>query len=509
MSRFATKQIAQWAQRAACAGAIMVLVGCSTTPGAQGYDRSMFLSGSQPVSAAQMESVNLLELLDPDDTLQHRDKVLSASDANADSDKALGKLYDLAFAKFPSLVSPSSEAALMQRRNLVQNRITLAADRRCGRFMQHLKIQNSDINFFMGIATVATTTIAAVVPGARDAKRLAGLGAITSGSRAEFNNEYFSNLSVSVITKAIEQHRKGFLEELQRKQQTLYVNYDIAAAVGDAIRYDASCNVLVGLETANEALQRAENPGFQAVHSALINANLSRAISSNNLEEVQNLTKMAQTIKDIQTPTYLTVPAPSAVSPSTSAAHSTAVALLSDSRIASIKLLDQTQEKFLRAIDKATAEQIDVAEGSATAWTLDSLKKEVTNKTSAARQAVEACHASRLGEAWLLDASMASAQAELDALTAETTELIKAGLLVTHAQKLQTLQERRVALARWQENPIIAQQKTMATLQAKAEKANVLPAGSTWRKVWEGTLEKAIAEATDKKTAICTTGATS
>lgn len=274
-----------------------VLAACSNVPdaGPSGMDFSVSLAGTKPSMQREFETVDLLGLLDPSNALNLKEKDTQGADKFT-----LGERYDKALNGFAS--TGSSGQQLRLHRNLVQNRIVAASDLRCGRFIQHLRTQGSDTNFGLGVATTLFAAAAAVVPGVSDAKTLAALSAFTSGSRAEYNTEYFSNLSISLIVRSIQDSRTGLREQIVQKQHQLnYDSYDVAAAVAEAVRYDAACNIINGLEHANEAVQRLQEPGRDAVGRALLKDKLNQAIDSGDLTQIDKYKAMVTKVQGINT----------------------------------------------------------------------------------------------------------------------------------------------------------------------------------------------------------------
>lgn len=248
-------------------------------------------SGATPVTHDALETVNLVELLDP-----RRRVELAYTQGKPDKPWATlpyAVRYDLIFAQFAVATAPH---ALASQRNLVQNRLMVASDRRCGRFFQYLKKDSSDTNFKFGLASGVLSTAGALVPGLRAAQNLSGLSALSSGLRAEYNNEYYANLAVSVITKGIEEKRGQMRIALRAAQSQSYAQYDVAAAVADAVQYDASCNIVYGLEQANEAIQRLNDPGRDAVNRALFKNGLARALASGDDAAIQAFKANAKTL---------------------------------------------------------------------------------------------------------------------------------------------------------------------------------------------------------------------
>lgn len=240
--------------------------------------------GTFPVTRDSVEVINLLFLIDPDGQTQ-RDWE-ARKHTRTWPELTLSEQYDLAFAQFTQRFAGADRKS---QRDLVQNRLIMASERRCGRYVQYLKKEQADRNFQFGIATTLLAGAGALVPGIRASQNLAGSAAMVSGVRAEYNNEYFANLAVSVITRGIAQRRGAELQQLQLKQRQQYERYDIAAAVADAVHYDAQCNVVVGLEEANEAISKVAEPGADAINRALVRSQLTRALATGDSNHLKSL----------------------------------------------------------------------------------------------------------------------------------------------------------------------------------------------------------------------------
>jgi hypothetical protein len=253
---------------------------------------SMRRSGAEPITHDLLENFDLLKMLDPlgkVEAMYNEKRPVKKFNTLSDSSR-----YDIVFAQFGETHGYVQSHKL--RRNLIQNRLIVASDRRCGRFFQYMKKDNSDMNFGFGVASSALSTLGALVPGLQAAQAFSGLGALVSGVRAEYNNEYYSNLAVSVITKGIEEKRNTLRGQIKTSQAAGYERYDIAAAIADAVIYDASCNIVYGLEQANEAIQRLNDPSRDAMTRALLKDKLNRALTAGDNTDVTKFKELLDTL---------------------------------------------------------------------------------------------------------------------------------------------------------------------------------------------------------------------
>lgn len=159
-----------------------------------------------------------------------------------------------------------------RRRNSIQERILSASVQRCGEYKNFLKQFESGTNFFLGSMTTAVAGAGAIFTGLDTVRALSGTAAIISGVRAEFNEDYFSNQTVQVLTNGFESKRDELYEKILNRRNQSITRYPVEAAIKDAIEYHASCSLIAGLEQAALAIERAKNPGLIETQKALVEA---------------------------------------------------------------------------------------------------------------------------------------------------------------------------------------------------------------------------------------------
>jgi hypothetical protein len=256
--------------------------------------RDLKLSGTNPVTRGSVEIINLVELMDPDGIAEKAWK--RQNNARGDNWELLpwATKYDITMARFVEI----HQDGAIRGRNLVQNRLMAAAERRCGRYIQFLRSDNTSTNFAFASAAGVLSTLGALISHEQSARTFSALGGMTSGLRAEYNNEFYSNLAISVIIRGITEKRRSLREDLEHKQQTTsYDRYDIAAAIRDAVEFDAACNVVNGLETANEAVQRLNEPGRDAMNRALLKQSLTNALAKGDVQAIDVHNKTVAALK--------------------------------------------------------------------------------------------------------------------------------------------------------------------------------------------------------------------
>ena len=150
-----------------------------------------------------------------------------------------------------------------RRRNGIQERIIAASNQRCGEYKNFLRQFEAEGNFFLGTATTTLAGLGAVFTPAATVRALAGAAAITSGIRAEFQEDFFYTLATHVITEGIDAKREEIYKALGKRQDEEVIKYTIQAAVNDAVQYHSACTTIVGSQAASEAIRQAKNPGLE------------------------------------------------------------------------------------------------------------------------------------------------------------------------------------------------------------------------------------------------------
>ena len=161
------------------------------------------------------------------------------------------------------------EAEKRRHRNQVQERILAASNQVCGEYKHGLKQLDSRVNFILGSLTTGLAGAGAIFTGADIVRALSGAAGIASGVRAEFNEDYFQSLTIQVITDGLESKRQEIYEKILEEREKGVVKYPVQRAIKDAILYHEHCSLISGLEQAAISIERAENPGADAMNKFL------------------------------------------------------------------------------------------------------------------------------------------------------------------------------------------------------------------------------------------------
>ncbi|MDW7549135.1 hypothetical protein J8Z24_18730 [Pseudoalteromonas sp. SCSIO 43201] len=154
-------------------------------------------------------------------------------------------------------------------RNELQDRIIAASEQRCNVYKMYLKRSESRNNFWLGTLTTVLGGAGALFTNQVGNRILSGLAGISSGVRAEFNQAYLASQAAQVITKGITSRRNELRKKLQAKHNEDTTVYTLQAAIADAIEYHGACNILTGLEAAESAIEKVENPGLDMMAKTL------------------------------------------------------------------------------------------------------------------------------------------------------------------------------------------------------------------------------------------------
>lgn len=167
------------------------------------------------------------------------------------------------------------------RRNEIQARLMAASDAECAQFVQHLNSLQGYGNLMTGSLTTIFSGAGAIVTGVNAARAFAGLGAITSGLRAEFNSDLFLQQAAPTIGKAIDQQRASYAAAIASNRAMDIREYPLWTAIGDAFKYNDQCSLVKGLAAMDKALEVAANPGLDNMEDYWLRLNRIRMVSEN------------------------------------------------------------------------------------------------------------------------------------------------------------------------------------------------------------------------------------
>lgn len=155
-----------------------------------------------------------------------------------------------------------------RRRNGVQSAFMAASDAACDLYKRDLNNFYSTSNFGFGSAATVMGGLGAIVTSEPTARALAAAAGITSGVHAEYNDAFFRNKVVEVLTKAMDISRGRKKEEIRRRSAQVLADYSMEDALGDAIVYNSQCSLVAGLQETSESLKTVSDPGLKWLANA-------------------------------------------------------------------------------------------------------------------------------------------------------------------------------------------------------------------------------------------------
>lgn len=249
-------------------------------------------------------------------------------------------------------VSPQTRKAL---RNALQEQLLVASTQRCNAYKSNLQRAFSRTNFGLGTLTTVAGTVGAIVNSAAAASAWAGVAAISSGTRAEFNQDFMSNLAAYVIVDGIDKRRRAIYEQIQLQGQAKeYEIYPVEAAIRDALYFHGQCSVIAGFQEASDSIKTAENPGINTAISMMAKVRAANLMMTSNSPET-----LLETAKKLNTPVVMQggslLPDPK------SSTRSTDVASAIGTFSALNQVINQTRESLKKKADNTTTPKLDLA----------------------------------------------------------------------------------------------------------------------------------------------------
>lgn len=182
-------------------------------------------------------------------------------------------VFDQQVADLTNRVKQASESAPFlefqrRRRNSVQASIISASDAACDQYKRNLNHEYSTSNFNFGSVATVAGGLGAASADSGTSRGLAALSGITSGVRAEYNDAFFRNKVVELLTKAMDISRSRKREEIRRRSAQILADYSVENAIGDAILYNSQCSLVAGLQETSESLQTVSDPGLKWLANA-------------------------------------------------------------------------------------------------------------------------------------------------------------------------------------------------------------------------------------------------
>jgi hypothetical protein len=144
-------------------------------------------------------------------------------------------------------------------RNRIQDRLILASNVLCDDYKNGLKHVQSGWNFRLGAASTIAGALGATAVGAQAAKNLAAVSGAVTGIRAEFNEDYFSQMASHVISRGITVRRDNIIQKIMQTRDQDLDKYTLEGAISDAVTYHSACTLISGLEQAAASVENTKD----------------------------------------------------------------------------------------------------------------------------------------------------------------------------------------------------------------------------------------------------------
>ena len=145
------------------------------------------------------------------------------------------------------------------RRNDLQERLISVSNQKCGAYIRTIISSKSQTLMGWTSLSLLFSGAASIVSHASTASALAAGSTVSTGVLSTYNEAYFHNLAINVITEGINKKRESILANIQKNKTKSLSKYSVNAAVSDAITYHSACNIVAGMETASKALENVDN----------------------------------------------------------------------------------------------------------------------------------------------------------------------------------------------------------------------------------------------------------
>ena len=143
------------------------------------------------------------------------------------------------------------------KRNDLQDRLISASNQRCGTYLRILTSSKSQTQMSWGSLATLLSGAASVTTPVSAAKALAAGSTVSNAVLSMYNEAYFNNSTVNIISAGITRQRALLLSNIDKKRKAPLSEYPVNRAIADAIAYHSACNIISGLETAAAATKNA------------------------------------------------------------------------------------------------------------------------------------------------------------------------------------------------------------------------------------------------------------
>ncbi|KOC22247.1 hypothetical protein GL58_07200 [Comamonas testosteroni] len=222
---------------AAAVSLLMAMSGCSVIRGYTMPDEDNLLSGAGSIivkSSGDKQSAEAFEQINIDQLL-----------------------FDYGLSDLPTVSGQTNSEGYKYRRNELQDRLIAVSNQRCATYLRVMTSSKAQSQMGWGGLATLLSGAASVTTPASAARILSAASTVSNGLLSKYNEAYFNNLTVQVISTGITKQREVALVNIQKQRDASLVTYPVNRAIADALNYHAMCNVVAGLEMAAAATKNS------------------------------------------------------------------------------------------------------------------------------------------------------------------------------------------------------------------------------------------------------------
>lgn len=143
------------------------------------------------------------------------------------------------------------------KRNDLQDRLLAASNQRCGAYLRMLTSSKSQTQMGWSGLSLFLSSAASVTSPASAVKILSAGSAVSTGFLSLYNEAYFNNMTINIISTGIAKQREGLLSQITAQRREPLSEYPVNRAIADALVYHSACSIIAGLDAAAAATQEA------------------------------------------------------------------------------------------------------------------------------------------------------------------------------------------------------------------------------------------------------------
>lgn len=141
-------------------------------------------------------------------------------------------------------------------RNQIQDRLKVSADQLCDEYKANVIRKQARGNFWLGTTSLFLGTTGALVKGIDAARSLSGSAAFFTGIRSEYNQDFYLDQTIAVISKAIDKRQIELYQSFKPSRDLEVSDYTVIRAINDISNYHAACSLHSAISFTDKAVEK-------------------------------------------------------------------------------------------------------------------------------------------------------------------------------------------------------------------------------------------------------------